>query len=283
MAVSLTKIKIYIGRVAVLCGLSLAVFLAAFYVVNLDLDPAQKLSPTIEPSQVVRNDAELQKRLTAQNISFAEFSDWAQVNNLTGADVYDADPDKDGLPNYLEFVYGTDPNKADTDGDGYTDKQEIDNGYDPDYPGDAKSLVYIRIDKINVEAPMIWSQSTDENAMLADLEKGVSHFDKTAAPGQAGNMIVSGHSSNYIWAKGDFNHVFKDLNNLVAGDMITVKNIQKNGRIIVYHYKVNEKFVTTPDDEKIFATSNNKTLTLSTCWPLGTNLKRLIVQAELIK
>lgn len=283
MTEKIIKIKTYIKRVALLCSLSLAVFFAAFYIVNLDLGPAKKMSPNAKIAPEVSSDFELKKRLSDRNIGFAGFSDWAMANSLVGADIYDADPDKDLISNYLEYAYGTNPNKADTDGDGYTDKQEIDFGFDPDYPGDAKSLVYIRIDKINVEAPMVWSRTTEEKGMLFDLEKGVAHFDRTAAPGQPGNMIVSGHSSNYIWAKGDYNHVFKDLNNLEIGDAVTVKTIQKNGRIIVYNYKIKDKFMASPDDEKIFATDANSILTLSTCWPLGTNFKRLIIQAELVK
>lgn len=41
------------------------------------------------------------------------------------------DTDKDGLPDAIEKVLGTDPFKADTDGDGFTDLQEIKSGYSP--------------------------------------------------------------------------------------------------------------------------------------------------------
>jgi len=119
--------------------------------------------------------------------------------------------------------------------------------------------------------------------MLRDLESGAAHYAKTAAPGQIGNMIISGHSSNYIWAKGDYNYIFKNLNNLEVGDKVVFRTVQKNGKVITYNYTITEKFVTSPDDEKIFAETKNPTLTLSTCWPLGTNFKRLIVKGELVK
>lgn len=41
------------------------------------------------------------------------------------------DQDKDGLADYLEKYYGTDPLKKDTDGDGYNDKIEVSRGDNP--------------------------------------------------------------------------------------------------------------------------------------------------------
>ena len=119
--------------------------------------------------------------------------------------------------------------------------------------------------------------------MEKDLESGLAHFMKTAAPGQNGNLIVSGHSSNFVWAKGGYNHIFEKLNDLQVGDLVTIQTVQKNGRMFEYQYKITDKFVTTANDQKIFENTPNPTLTLSTCWPLGTNLKRLIVKAEIVK
>lgn len=41
------------------------------------------------------------------------------------------DSDKDGLPDNIEKILGTDPYNADTDGDTFTDLNEIKNGYSP--------------------------------------------------------------------------------------------------------------------------------------------------------
>ncbi|MFA7209311.1 MAG: sortase [Parcubacteria group bacterium] len=278
-----SKIKQYAKRVALLGSLSLVVFSIAFFLVNMNIDPVREISPETASIKEAEANAEFKKRIGSNDIAFAWFPDWAKINNLAADNVYDADPDGDGLPNYLEYIHGTNPNLADTDGDGFSDKQEINNGYDPDAPGDVKTSVFVRIDKIGVEAPMVWSQSTDEDSMLADLERGLGHFYQTASPGQIGNAVISGHSSNYIWAKGDYNHIFKNLNNLEKGDAITVKTMQKNGRIVSYHFSVGDKFTAAPDDERIFSATPGRTLTLSTCWPLGTNFQRLIIKAELVK
>lgn len=262
----------------------LAVFFALFYLSNLDIKSSDKNLPSTATVSKENSDTELQKRLGSSAIAFLSYDGWASQYNLgTGSEKYDGDPDKDGLPNYLEYVHKTDPQKFDTDGDGYSDQDEIAHGYDPSFPGDQKMKVEISIEKISVNAPMVWSKSEEEKNMLEDLKNGVAHYPKTASPGQNGNMVISGHSSNYIWVQGNYNYIFKDLNNLEVGDLILVKATQYNGAAIVYQYKVTEKMVTYADDEIIFANTQNPSLTLSTCWPLGTAFKRLIVKAEIVK
>ena len=226
----------------------------------------------------------LAERLGTMNFGIEKYTDWAAKYNQTALiDSLDGDLDDDGIPNYLEYAYGTNPTSTDTDQDNFTDKQELINGYDPYDDGRSRLNVQIKIEKLGIAAPMIWSSSTKDVEMLKDLENGVTHFYKTAAPGQIGNMIISGHSSNYAWAKGNYNSIFKDLNNLETGDEVVVVSSQQNGRIITYKYKVIDKFVTTADDQKVFEETDEPTLTLSTCWPIGTSSKRLIVKAVIEK
>lgn len=269
-------------RAALFVGLFLAVFIALFYVVNMDISPAKKPASREVSWRAANTDEKLAKKLGSITFSIESYADWANRYGLANSDDgLDGDQDNDTLPNYLEYIHNTNPLKADTDGDGYADKAEIINGYDPDAFGDTKISVEIEISRINVLAPMVWSKNENEKDMLSDLENGVAHFFKTAAPGQNGNMIISGHSSNYIWAGGDYNHIFKNLNNLEKGDLVIVKTSQKNGRVIAYRYKISDKFITAPNDAEIFENTANPTLTLSTCWPIGTNLKRIVVKAAL--
>lgn len=192
-----------------------------------------------------------------------------------------ADNDNDGLANYLEYAHLTNPLLADTDGDGFSDNDEIKNGYDPVAPGEAKPAYELIIKKINVVAPIVWSLNAEEALMLEDLKRGVARYPDTGIPGQRGNAVISGHSSNYAWVKGNYNYIFKDLNNLNVGDTLIIKTTQKNGKSFEYTYKVQQKSVVAPDDAEIFKLTTKPSVTLVTCWPLRTNWKRLIIRAEL--
>jgi|TARA_Y100000310_G_C20649474_1_gene798550 uncharacterized ion transporter superfamily protein YfcC len=49
----------------------------------------------------------------------------------TGKFTGNLDPDEDGLSNYFESIFGTNPNYYDTDGDGVSDGQEVADHTDP--------------------------------------------------------------------------------------------------------------------------------------------------------
>lgn len=117
------------------------------------------------------------------------------------------------------------------------------------------------------------------NVFMKDLEKGVIRYPGSAKPGWRGNSFIFGHSSNYAWAKWDYNDVFALLGNLEAGDEIISYYGQKK-----YTYKVTEKSVIKPGEvEALEAGNGKKRITLMTCWPIGTTLNRLIVLWELVE
>lgn len=195
---------------------------------------------------------------------------------------YNGDPDHDGLPNYAEYAHGTNPTEDDTDRDNYGDAEEIRNGYDPAAPGDARPDVRMTITKLKVSAPVILSRDASEGALLEDLKNGVIRYPTTANPGQKGSSVISGHSSNYPWVKSSYNYVLRDLNDVEIGDEIVIALTQRNGKVITYTYRVTSKNIVRPDDSMIFEETQHETLTIVTCWPLGTLFKRLIVKADLV-
>ncbi|MDI3496240.1 MAG: hypothetical protein PWQ35_261 [Patescibacteria group bacterium] len=56
-----------------------------------------------------------------------------------------SDVDGDGLSDYFEYVFGTNPDLADSDGDSYNDFLEIDNAFNPNSPVAEKLPVRIEI------------------------------------------------------------------------------------------------------------------------------------------
>ncbi len=135
----------------------------------------------------------------------------------------------------------------------------------------------IMIGKIKVDAPIVFSKDIDDKVILEDLKSGVVHYPGTAMPGETGNCFITGHSSNYWWVKSKYNTVFTLLPKLVVGDKVVVYYKQKK-----YIYEVKDVFEVDPNQTDVLNPTEKPTLTLMTCVPIGTNLKRLIVKAEQI-
>ncbi len=115
----------------------------------------------------------------------------------------------------------------------------------------------------------------EEDIQLA-LEQGVAHYPGTAVPGQAGNFFVTGHSSYYPWADGDYKSIFALLPQLQIGEEYF---IYYNGN--KHRYRVTDKKEVQPTDVSVLNQPPNKRVaTLMTCTPIGTTLRRLIVSAE---
>jgi LPXTG-site transpeptidase (sortase) family protein len=189
------------------------------------------------------------------------------------------DADQDGLSWEKEEIYGTGSNSFDSDGDGYRDGQEVAAGYDPSGPG--RPNFHLKIEKLNLAAPIIWPSGASEEIIQEGLDKGVVIYPTNAAPGQSGNCYITGHSSDYWWKDGKYKQVFSNLDKLEASDGIIIEAVQKNNKIIQYVYQVISKEVVGAGDPKLFADTQKNILTLTTCWPIGTNWKRLMIKAEL--
>lgn len=135
----------------------------------------------------------------------------------------------------------------------------------------------ILIPKIGVDAPIVYLNTTDNDQILEAIKDGIGHYQGTAMPGQNGNVFLTGHSSYYWWSKGKYNTVFARLNQVTAGDLVYV--YYQNSK---YIYRINKTFVVRPEQVDVLNPTSAATLTLMTCTPVGTNLKRLIVTADLI-
>jgi LPXTG-site transpeptidase (sortase) family protein len=128
--------------------------------------------------------------------------------------------------------------------------------------------------EFGVEALVEGDWDTLEKQIRDSLSNGVTHYPGTARPDQDGNFFLTGHSSDYFWNSTEFSTVFALLPRLKVGDDIYITYNQRE-----YHYQVTEMEEVYPDDVSVLEQDENK-LTLMTCTPVGTQLKRLIVTAK---
>ena len=117
-----------------------------------------------------------------------------------------------------------------------------------------------------------------EKDIQESLRDGVIHYPGTAYPGMNGNVVITGHSSYFVWDPGRFKDVFALLHEVNVGDKVIIYYQQKK-----YIYQIYEKKVVTPDKVDVLSQDGTNKLTLITCTPVGTNLKRLVVLAQPIK
>lgn len=134
----------------------------------------------------------------------------------------------------------------------------------------------IIIPKVGANARIIPNvDAANEGEYLKALETGVAHTRGTAFPGQGAHIYLFAHSTDYFWNVGTYNAVFYLIYKLEPKDEIDL--FYQGQR---YVYKVIDKLEVNPDEvHYLTRKSNNEFLTLQTCWPPGTTLRRLLVFA----
>ncbi len=139
----------------------------------------------------------------------------------------------------------------------------------------------IAITTLGISAPVVEIENTAAAAMQAGLAQGVVHYPGTAEPGQTGNAFYFGHSSDFPSKSGNYKTVFALLPNIELGDTVQVSD--STGRSFTYQV-ISEQVVAPIATEWLDqATGGRRLLTLQTSYPVGTALRRYIVQAELEK
>jgi sortase A len=137
------------------------------------------------------------------------------------------------------------------------------------------------IPKINVDVPVVYDTKPDQASQLKAMENGVAWFGIPGAssrPGQVGNTVISGHSSNDLFDGGNFKFIFARLEQLNIGDTFYL-----NYEGTRYTYSIVRTEVVKPTDvSKLIYETNKPVVTLITCVPVGTSQNRLLVTAEQI-
>jgi len=138
----------------------------------------------------------------------------------------------------------------------------------------------LEIPSLKINVPIMWTKDT--NNFDKDLQTGVVHYPGTALPGQIGTSYIAGHSSNYIWAKGSYNRVFSTLGKLADNTSFKVTVVSKStGKDIILNYVVTRRQEYLPTDQSQFMNTGDSLMALSTCWPINTTAKRLVVFGKL--
>lgn len=137
----------------------------------------------------------------------------------------------------------------------------------------------IVIPKIGANSNIISNVNSANEAEYSNaLLKGVAHALGTTFPGEGGHIFLFAHSTDYFWNIGSYNAVFYLLSKLEKKDEVNL--FYKGQR---YRYQVVSKQIVDPSQvEYITRKTNKEFLTLQTCWPPGTTLKRQLIFATRI-
>lgn len=133
------------------------------------------------------------------------------------------------------------------------------------------SEFFLSVPKLGVDQARV---KVDTN----DIDDALGLFPGTALPGEEGNAFISGHSVlPQFFNPEDYKKIFSTLPQLEEGDEVLV-----NIAGVEYRFLVETKKVVAPDDVSVLSPpGSGKYLTLMTCVPPGTGLKRLVVICRL--
>ncbi len=150
-------------------------------------------------------------------------------------------------------------------------------------PPEAKNANILEIPQFNIKAPILEVETADSETIYKKLRQGVVLYPGSDIPGK-GYSIIVGHSSQYPWDPGRYKSVFSLLNQLEQGDKVYVFWDQ---RPLVFEVKEKKIFLPWPkgteSTEIIFPPSDERTLILQSCWPVGVASKRVAVKTVLVR
>jgi sortase A len=112
-----------------------------------------------------------------------------------------------------------------------------------------------------------------------DLKKSLIQYPQTALPGQLGSAVIFGHSVlPQFFNPKSYLTIFSTLYKLNQGDELDVSYDN-----ISYRYLIEEMYEVKPTDLSVLEQRfDGRYLTLITCSPPGTYLRRLVVKAKIV-
>ena len=132
----------------------------------------------------------------------------------------------------------------------------------------------------NLSIPSLSIEDAVVEVGTDDLSKSLIQYKGDSEPGRLGGIVVFGHSTiPQLFNPKNYLSIFSTLPTVNLGEEVTVKY---DGR--TYVYQIEEKFEVKPSDTWVLeARYDDSYITLITCTPPGTYLRRLVVKGRLIK
>lgn len=148
----------------------------------------------------------------------------------------------------------------------------------PSTAPDAPMADIIMIPEINITAPLVTAPpGTDAAKLKKMLDSGAVVYPDSAQFGAVGQTIVLGHSAPPGWPEIKHDTIFSRIAELSFGSKIVAVYNDKT-----YTYSaVENRIIEKGGDISKLAGADN-VLVLVTCWPPGRDLKRMVVQADLV-
>jgi len=136
---------------------------------------------------------------------------------------------------------------------------------------------HLVIPALNIDAPVIADvDGANQAAYDKALEGGVAQLKGSAKPGEGSNIFIFGHSSFYWYKPGNYKEIFRNLDDLKQNDEVILWYNSKE-----YQYQVTSKQTVEPDQVDATLPTREEQVSLMTCVPPGTTLRRLIVVGKL--
>ncbi len=133
----------------------------------------------------------------------------------------------------------------------------------------------LSIPKLNIEKALV-----KVNSPTLNPDEFLGHYNGSALPGQTGNSFIFGHSVlPWFYNPKNYKTIFSTLDLLEVGDSLFVEIGEKKFTYIVEGKESLKPLEVNPLKEIKPKFLNESTLTLMTCTPPGTKLKRLLVYA----
>lgn len=144
--------------------------------------------------------------------------------------------------------------------------------------GEGEEPIRVEIPSIGIRTLVQNPEETSITVLDAALLKGAVRYPDSGMPGEEGNVLLFGHSSQLPVVQNQAFKAFNDIQNLEKGDPIFVI-----GKTKVYVYVVDEVKEATTESDAVPLEVEGAKLTLATCNNFGTKEDRFIVTATLVK